>query len=442
MSYCKKCGNELENDAEFCTNCGTPVAKNIEKRKEFYDGSIHKCPNCGESLKSFEVKCPSCGCELRDSKSSNAVSEFAEKLEEIESKRETKKVSSKILNIVNIGEPLTRTDEQKISLIRSFPIPNTKEDLYEFLILSKSNVEIDLYENTQIKSARLAVSDAWKAKFEQAYHKAKLLFKNDEKMQEIQEMYDDTIKSIGRAKNKIWRVLGIIGIAYIVLLVFFMIMANGFSSNTENNSVKSEENIYKEVNDKQESSKPINNNIDEELIIKKIKVTEYKYIAYGKARTVLILNNESDYTLRINVDFKFYDNNGNLISAKNRSSNAVEKGQDTIMYVILDEDYDKLEYEISAEEDTYYKPIVKQLEYKSSKGKDKEVLTVTNNSDLTGQAIEGYAVFFNNNNVVCVDFEYYSDSNGVLKSKKSLTKEFNCDTSYDDVKFYFLGFGK
>lgn len=34
-------------------------------------------------------------------------------------------------------------DTQKISLIRSFPIPNTKEDVFEFLIMAKTNFSAD-----------------------------------------------------------------------------------------------------------------------------------------------------------------------------------------------------------------------------------------------------------------------------------------------------------
>ena len=43
------------------------------------------------------------------------------------------------------GQKPSKTDEQEISLIKSFPIPNTKEDLYEFLILSQSNIDMEVY---------------------------------------------------------------------------------------------------------------------------------------------------------------------------------------------------------------------------------------------------------------------------------------------------------
>jgi hypothetical protein len=57
--------------------------------------------------------------------------------------------------------------------------------------------------------ARVAVSDAWRAKFEQAYQKAKLVFAGDPRMADIEQMYESQNKSIKKAKTKVWKTLGI-----------------------------------------------------------------------------------------------------------------------------------------------------------------------------------------------------------------------------------------
>lgn len=267
--FCSNCGKEIDENSKFCNTCGTPTSKEektVEKnekqteRKNVYDGNVHKCPNCGEQINAFDLKCPSCGFEIRDRNTSNSLREFYSKLERIESTRENKKIGS-IFSQALAGDNLSKTDEQKISLIRNFIIPNTKEDLYEFLILSKSNIEIDLYENTQLKSARLAVSDAWKAKFEQAYHKAKLLFKDDERMKEIQALYDETNKSITNAKWKIWKMLGIIyGVLFGIIAICIILGAISGESNNEsdfdsqdtyNNAI--EETVNIETNEESEN---------------------------------------------------------------------------------------------------------------------------------------------------------------------------------------------
>lgn len=463
--YCKKCGNEIEDNSNFCSKCGTSVNLKNNERNIIYDGEVHKCPNCGEVLKAFDVKCSSCGFEIRDRSSSSSLREFYLKLEQIEAGREKKKIKSIFVQTL-IGDNLSKTDEQKISLIRSFIIPNTKEDLYEFLILSKSNIEIDLYENTQLKTARLAVSDAWKAKFEQAYQKARLLFKNDERMVEIQAMYDEVNKSINNAK---WRTLKLVGIIYGVIIAIAAItliivaICGGFSSD---NTIKDNENdtsisenvgeyekdlnsnlniTENEVNNNEnitENDAPINNIFDEKSVIENLKVTEYKYDMYGTSHSALIIRNESNYNLKITADVKFYDKDGNLVGANSKSNNGVGKGTETILRFGLGENYEKIECELSVKEDTTCKCIVDKLIFKSTSAKNKEILEVTNNSEYTGQSMQGHAIFFKNGNVVDMASEYLSDDEGEFKSKDTITKQFDSLEEYDTVKFYFTGYGK
>lgn len=251
MAYCINCGQQLADGAKFCAECGTSVneANQSTQRKAVYDGEIHKCPNCGEVLDSFVSNCPACGYELRGTEATSAVRELAAKLEAIESERET--IRHNPLKSLYFGQEITKTDEQKISLIRSFSIPNTKEDLYEFLILSESNIDIDLYDDdgNQFKKndARRAVSDAWKAKFEQAYQKAKIIFANDPRLNEIQSLYDRTQKSISKAKWKTWKLVGILWGVILAVLAIIFIFDFAFISNDQKKEIARLESIEEKI---------------------------------------------------------------------------------------------------------------------------------------------------------------------------------------------------
>ena len=119
--FCSKCGNKIADDALFCKYCGQKVEQeddiNIEDRKKreiVYDGEIHKCPNCGEILKSFVPVCPACGYELRWTKNGmNKVQELLERLKR------------------------TSSVTDKIEIITNFYVPNTKEDLLEFFSIKR-----------------------------------------------------------------------------------------------------------------------------------------------------------------------------------------------------------------------------------------------------------------------------------------------------------------
>ena len=172
MLFCENCGQKINDTARFCSRCGSIVgANNIGKnseRKVFYDGVVKKCPNCGEILKTFETTCSSCGYELRGTRISNSVHEFTYRLEN------------------------TKSEEQKISLISNFPIPNTKEDIFEFMILASTNIRGNFQTDVLV---------AWITKFEQCYEKAKLLFCNESDFIKFQSIYEQTRKQISRFNN-------------------------------------------------------------------------------------------------------------------------------------------------------------------------------------------------------------------------------------------------
>lgn len=162
MTFCFNCGTQLKDDAKFCYQCGAPVkydAKKInDERTQEKAGKLIKCPNCGELFDSFVFECPACGYELRNPYITSQAHELSLKLEQIDSQ------------------------EQRVELIRNFYIPNTKEDICEFMILASSNI-----------SSNSEETEAWIAKMEQAYQKAKLTFGNSANFTYIESLYFETM---------------------------------------------------------------------------------------------------------------------------------------------------------------------------------------------------------------------------------------------------------
>lgn len=234
MAYCSACGHQLTDEARFCVNCGQTVSENTSnaKRKAVYDGEIHKCPNCGDILDAYESVCKACGYEQRGSKATSSVHELAVRLQKIEEARLANSNSSGLG--FNRGSEI---DQQKINLIRSFVIPNTKEDILEFAVLAASNVDASAYDDsygilsTLQNGRRKAVSDAWLAKLKQAYQKAKLVFVGDPRISEIESLYENTTKAIKRVKGRVWKILGITLGAFLALFILIGIIA---VSSTEN----------------------------------------------------------------------------------------------------------------------------------------------------------------------------------------------------------------
>lgn len=226
MSFCSKCGKQIAPDERFCSNCGTFV----ESASNSSD--LHKCPNCGDNIDSFMTNCPSCGYEVRNIQAVSSVKEFADKLASIEASRS--QCTSKRMSIYEQAytmENLSSTDRQIISLVKSYPIPNAKEDLYEFLILAGSNIDPDLFNelnHSMPNDPQKAINNAWLAQFEHAYQKAKISFGSDTSFKNVNELYESIHDKIKQNKRKFPRFLIT---SFIVLLLFCAVIFSVTMSN-------------------------------------------------------------------------------------------------------------------------------------------------------------------------------------------------------------------
>lgn len=173
MPYCLKCGKPHDDNSKYCSSCGQPLipdqSRKNDSRQQDFAGKIVKCPSCGEKIQSFTAKCPTCGHEFRGIDSTDSIKELSHKLESVSS------------------------ESAKADLIRTFPIPNTKEDIFEFMILASTNIKGEL---------PISVFDAWSVKLSQIYKKAELSLVNTPDFVEIQSLYNKTKKQVHIQKCK------------------------------------------------------------------------------------------------------------------------------------------------------------------------------------------------------------------------------------------------
>lgn len=207
FKFCQNCGFKNNYEARFCQGCGKEFDKetirtnanvsvqnnisqkeNIE-RKIVYEGQLHKCPNCGELLDAFVSHCPACNYEIRDAKTSNFVTALAHELEKIESE----KLSSFDAMLQQKRDEFEKQKRQrKVHLITTFSVPNTREDILEFMILAASHIN---------QKEKKYLFDAWATKFQQCYDKALIAFDDKTDLDEIRALYDRTNPEINRIRR-------------------------------------------------------------------------------------------------------------------------------------------------------------------------------------------------------------------------------------------------
>ena len=188
MKLCTKCGNQLSDIANFCDKCGSPVSnaqtppptpganENVvdeTKRKEVFVGERRKCPVCGVEISAFALTCPN-GHELSGVKVSNIAKEFHDGLIKYEGKEEH-------------------------DFVTSFPIPNEREELGNFMLMVASILKQDM----QNGADQMRVS-SFTSKFDEIKSKVYMMLKADDPIvgetkkweASINEMYDNYKKII------------------------------------------------------------------------------------------------------------------------------------------------------------------------------------------------------------------------------------------------------
>lgn len=267
MAFCGRCGSQLNENSKFCPNCGTPVPTqdkmksvqsgtfipvenktnnplaggapgsvpektNIqnspsssvtqkkpdnmsqETRKEVFSGVVHKCPHCGTVLDGFVVTCPGCGYELRAENSLSSVKDLSQKLEMLEQQRQTPGAKESLKDSFKsafLGVPqVDAVYAAKATAIMSYPIPNTKEEILEFVVLASSNISPEIIagatrgdaNQVQQYQKMLVEQNAWVSKMEQAYKKAQLSFPTDPVFLQVKQIYESKTNEINKAKKR------------------------------------------------------------------------------------------------------------------------------------------------------------------------------------------------------------------------------------------------
>ena len=164
------------------------------KQQSNKEGFIKKCPSCGASVKSFSTTCQDCGHEFRGKESVNSVKKLFNEIDKIEvEERERKRTLVEKLDgdLAVMKSIATRQS----SIINVFPVPNTKEDLIEFLTIasSEANKKVSLLKKMNGHPESI-IQKAWYSKCEQVIKKARFSMKEDKNTLTEIEYYAKQLK--------------------------------------------------------------------------------------------------------------------------------------------------------------------------------------------------------------------------------------------------------
>lgn len=183
-------------------------------------GTVKKCPSCAAPVQPGSIKCEECGHTFSDIAVSSSRVRFANTLLEIDTKYnqlegERKRNNNQKGFLQNIASQLLDEDysmdrfQEKKTFIETFPIPNSKEDLIDFLCFMKSKGCLSEKKSAFKTFMRVDQTEAkeyddlfpiYKMKYEECLSKASLFLKDDPQFATLLEQNGITIGQPNKKK--------------------------------------------------------------------------------------------------------------------------------------------------------------------------------------------------------------------------------------------------
>jgi hypothetical protein len=157
-------------------------------------GDVKKCPGCGAIVGAFQGICSDCGHEFTNIDSVSSVQNLYKELMRVEAEERNRPKKDKKDKSTSFWDIDTEEDDdedritgiiykRKISVISAFPVPNSKADILEFMIMAvaEGGKKIGGFFSNMTDEEKSYIK-AWRTKSEQVIGKARFSLKDDKRL--------------------------------------------------------------------------------------------------------------------------------------------------------------------------------------------------------------------------------------------------------------------
>ena len=163
-------------------------------------GNIVKCPNCGAQVIGGSAVCTECGYAFSNVSANSSAEKLQAKLDEFnrrqEQRADSRGVASSLMH--GIGTTLAggdlKTYKSKMDIISTFPVPNTRADLLEFLTMLQARANATGPRHGKGLGDTEDLSYAYWLLYTNCINKAKLSFPNDNDFQYYFQTYEKQLQ--------------------------------------------------------------------------------------------------------------------------------------------------------------------------------------------------------------------------------------------------------
>ena len=161
-------------------------------------GNVVKCPSCGAQAIGGSAVCSECGYTFSNVAATRSVERLQEKLDEFNRRQEERfdkrSISSALVHFFGKAYGIDNPFKSKMDIISTFPVPNTRADLLDFLTMLQARANSTGPRNGQNISKKEDLSYAYWLLYTNCINKAKLSFSKDKDFGPYFSMYDEELQ--------------------------------------------------------------------------------------------------------------------------------------------------------------------------------------------------------------------------------------------------------
>lgn len=159
---------------------------------------VNKCPACGALRPALSAQCPECGYDFH-----HTTCKMVEEL------------NVRFENIAEKGSLSYKVEQQQLEVIRSFAIPQIKEEILDLLI----------YIQPKATRRNSKITAEWRLRQKEVIQRAKMAFVNDKKVLAQVQEYEEQLKKIEKQHlRQWWQKSGLISKVAVLAAALFLLL--------------------------------------------------------------------------------------------------------------------------------------------------------------------------------------------------------------------------
>lgn len=185
-------------------------------------GNVVKCPSCGAQVVGGSAVCPECGYAFSNVAANSSAEKLFSKLEGYNQRQEIRNDNSVAKDFLSraFGEE-KKNHKYKMDIISTFPVPNTRADLLEFLSMIQPMAKSTGPSSGENLQHEEDLSYAYWQLYSNCINKARISFARDAAFQPYFSHYDEQV-------NKSKSIIGFMKKNPIVVILIFSLIIMPF----------------------------------------------------------------------------------------------------------------------------------------------------------------------------------------------------------------------